>query len=306
VLARLHRIIHSLRLPDLGIPVDFGDGCFAVTSKRKEFRSRFQRRTPMDVQQAVRGVRPSDDAGRERLPVGLSGAGVRRASSLPVTVVTLFRTAILVLAPAMMLVGGGYHPWIGNPGDPGFFETLATAVAADATRWWVAHFLIAVGSGLLMIAFLAIRSYLRDAGEDRWSVVGVPFIVMGSTLYALLPAMEFAPVAALRAGADAAAVQAAQMPWFAPILLTSAALFALGVLGFVIGIVRSDVLGPWLTWIVAGALVAMAASRFFPVGVAQLYAGPAAGVVALWAMAYAIWKRPQAPLPRPSASVPHP
>jgi hypothetical protein len=133
----------------------------------------------------------------------------------------------------------------------------------------------------------------------------LPFIVMGSTLYALLPAMEFAPVGALRAGADVAAVQAAQMPWFVPILLTSALLFALGVLGFVIGIVHSHVLSAWLTWIVAGALVVMAASRFFPVGAAQLYVGPAAGIVALWSLAYTIWKQPQARLARPSASV-HP
>ncbi|MGH7446638.1 MAG: hypothetical protein ACRELT_03710, partial [Longimicrobiales bacterium] len=186
----------------------------------------------------------------------------------------------------------GYHPWIGNPGDPEFFQTLAAAVAADTTRWWVAHILVAVGSGLLAIAFLAIRSYLSDVGEERWSVMGLPFIVMGSTLYALLPAMEFAPVGAFRTGADIAAVQAALMPWFVPILLTSAVLFALGVLGFLIGIARSDVLGAWLTWIVPGALVVMAASRFFPVGAAQLYVGPAAGIVALWPLAYTIWKRP--------------
>ena len=206
----------------------------------------------------------------------------------------MFRTVILVIAPAVMLVGSGYHPWIGNPGAPEFFQRLAAAVTAETTRWWVAHLLVAVGSGLLAIAFVAVRSYLRDAGEERWSVMGLPFIVMGSTLYALLPAMEFAPVGALRAGADVAAIQAAQMPWFVPILLTSALLFALGVLGFVIGIVRSDVLGAWLIWIVPAALVVMAASRFFPVGAAQLYTGPVAGLVALWSLAYTTWKQPEA------------
>jgi hypothetical protein len=155
-----------------------------------------------------------------------------------------------------------------------------------------------------VLAFLAIRSYLRDVGEERWSVMGLPFIVMGSTLYALLPAMEFAPVGAFRTGADIAAVQAALMPWFVPILLTSALLFALGILGFVIGIVRSEVLSAWLTWIVPGALVVMAASRFFPVGAAQLYVGPVAGIMALWSLAYTIWKQPQARLAQPSASVP--
>jgi hypothetical protein len=259
----------------------------------------------MNVQQAVRDVEPSDHTGRERLPLGPPRSAVKGAGSLSVRVTTLLRTVILVIAPAVVLVGHGYHPWIGSPGDPEFFQRLAAAVAADATRWWVSHFLIAVGAGLLMLAFLAIRSHLRDVAEERWSVMGLPFIVMGSTLYALLPAMEFAPVGAYRAGADIAAVQAALMPLFIPILLAGAVLFALGVLGFVIGIVRSNVLSGWLTWIVPGALVVMAATRFFPVGAAQLYVGPAAGIVALWSLAYAIWKQPESRLARPSASVPH-
>lgn len=244
----------------------------------------------MNVQQAVREVRASDDTGRER-PVDTPGTGVRRVGALSVRMTTLLRAIILVAAPAVMLVGHGYHPWIGSPGDPGFLQRLAAAVAADPTRWWVSHFLIAVGSGLLMLAFLAIRGHLRDAGEERWSVLGLPFIIIGSTLYALLPAMEFAPVGAYRAGADIAAVQGALMPLFMPILLAGALLFALGVLGFVIGIVRSNVLSGWLTWIVPGALVVMAATRFFPVGAAQLYVGPAAGTVALWPLAYMIWKQ---------------
>lgn len=205
------------------------------------------------------------------------------------TTTAVFRAAILVIAPTVALIGHGYHPWIGAPADPDFFERLAAAVAADRTRWWVSHLLIAVGSGLLALAFLAIRSYLREAGEERWSVMGLPFIIMGSTLYALLPAMEFAPLGASRAGADIAGVQAALMPWFVGILQTSALIFGVGVLSFVVGIARSRVLRPSLTRVVLGALVAMAATRFFPVGAAQLYVGPAMGVVALWPLAYMTW-----------------
>lgn len=210
------------------------------------------------------------------------------------TTTTRLRAAIVAIAPALVLVGTGYHPWIGSPSDPAFFERLAAAVAADTTRWAVAHLLVAVGSGLLALAFLAIRSHLREAGEERWSGLGLPFIVMGSTLTALLPAMEFAPLAASEAGADIAAVQAALMPWFVPILLTGAVLFGLGVLGFVIGIARTRLLSPSLTWIVLGALVVMAATRFFPVGAAQLYVAPAAGIVALWPLAYTMWTNPAA------------
>ena len=208
------------------------------------------------------------------------------------TMTATFRAAILVIAPAVALVGNGYHPWIGNPGDPDFFDRLAAAVAADPTRWWVSHLTVAVASGLLVLAFLAIRSYLRDAGEEQWSLLGLPFIIIGSTLYALLPAMEFAPLAASVTGADIAEIQAALLPWFVPVLMTSAVLFALGVLGFVMGIARSSVLTPWLTRIVLGAFVVLAATRFLPVGAAQLYVGPAAGLVALWPLAYATWKHP--------------
>jgi hypothetical protein len=36
----------------------------------------------------------------------------------------------------------------------------------------------------------------------------------------------------------------------------------------------------------------MALTRFFPVGAAQLYVGPTAGVVALWPLAYVMGRRP--------------
>jgi hypothetical protein len=215
-------------------------------------------------------------------------------TSLSATTTARYRTAILFIAPAVSLLGHGYHPWIGSPGDPGFFDRLASAVSVDPSRWAVAHLLVAVGSGLLVLAFLAVHSYLRGAGEERWSVLGLPFIVMGSTLYALLPAMEFAPLGAVGAGADVAAVQMAVMPWFVPVLVTAAVLFALGTIGFAMGIARSGILSPGLTWLVVGALIVMAVTRFFPVGAAQLYVGPVAGAVALWPLGYAMWKQPQA------------
>jgi hypothetical protein len=165
---------------------------------------------------------------------------------------------------------------------------LAAAVTADPVRWGIAHFGVALGSGLLILAFLAVRSYLREAGTEKWSAIGVPFIVIGSLLYAMLPTLEFTPIAAARAGADIMALQAAQMAWFVPILLSAALLFALGVACFATGIIQAGVLSRRVTWLVIGALAVMAITRFFPVGIAQLYIGPAAGVVALWPLAYVI------------------
>jgi hypothetical protein len=225
-------------------------------------------------------------------------------TSLPTFGTTLYRIAIAVIAPAVALVAHTSHPWIGNPGDPGFFDRLAAAVAADPTHWALAHLGVAVGSGLLILAFLAVGSYLREAGVAPWSAVGLPFIVLGSVLYALLPAIELAPVGAYGAGADVAAVQAALLPWFVPILVAGAALFALGVLGFAVAIARGGILNRGLTWVVVGALAVLASTRFFPVGAAQLYVGPAASLVALWVLAYAMAKRPRAAGPAQPGSLP--
>jgi hypothetical protein len=160
----------------------------------------------------------------------------------------------------------------------------------------LSHLAVGVGSGLVVLAFLAIRSYLREAGEERWSILALPFIVMGSTLFAFLPAMEIAMLGAAEAGADVQAVLIAMDPWFFPTFLAAALIFALGVLGFAMGIVRSGVLGPRLTWLVVGALVVMAAARFVPAGAAT-YVGGASAIVALWALAYEMWKHPEAARP---------
>lgn len=205
----------------------------------------------------------------------------------------LIRATALLLAPALLLAGGLYHPWIGSPGDPGFLSRLAGAVSANPDRWVIAHLLVAVGSAFLVLAFLVIRSYLRESRNDNWSMVGLPFIVIGSTLYALLPAMEFAPWAAAASGGDAGAVQAALLPWFRPILLIGALTFAVGALGFAVGIARAGVLSPLSTWVVVSALLIMAASRFVPVGVARLYVGPAAGLVALGRIAFLVGRPPE-------------
>lgn len=209
-----------------------------------------------------------------------------------------FEAAAVAIAPAVLLAGLAAHPYIAKLPDG---AAVAAAVASDPARWGFAHLTVAVGSGLVILAFLAIRSSLRGAGEERWSVTSLPFIVVGSTLFAFLPGMEFAPLAAAGAGGDVAAAQAAQAalaPWFTPVLATAALIFAAGVIGFAVGIVRSKVLSPGLTWLVAGALVVMALARLMPFGLTQFYVQGVAAVVAMWPLAYMMWQQPEA---RPSA-----
>src|SRR5215203_2150156 len=188
-----------------------------------------------------------------------------------------FGASIVALAPAVMMFAFVYHPYIANLTDK---AAVAAALASDTTRWGISHLALGVGSGLVVLAFVAIRSYLREAGEERWSILALPFIVIGSTLFAFLPAMEIAMLSVVRAGADVQVVLIALDSWFFPILLRGAITFALGVLGFAMGIVRSGVLGPQLTWLVVGALVVMAAARFVPLG-AALSVGGLAGLVAM-------------------------
>lgn len=203
----------------------------------------------------------------------------------------IWRATIAALAPAVLLAALVAHPFIETLPDA---AAVGAAVAADTTHWAVVHLMTGVGSGLVALAFLAVRGYLREAGEERWSAPALPFVVMGSTLYAILPGMEFAPLAAAEAGADIAAAHAALDPWFLPTLVTAAVTFALGAVGFAIGIARSGVLSPSLTWLVAGALIVLAAARFVPLGLVQFYVAGLVGIVALWPLAYVMWRRPAA------------
>jgi hypothetical protein len=200
-----------------------------------------------------------------------------------------------------MLAGYLYHPSIPYIPSP---TAVAAAATADTTRWAVAHLAVGVGSGLLLIAFLAIRGYLGEASEGLWSPVSLPLIVMGTTLYTLLPGMEFAVLAAVETGGNAQATQIVLTRWFVPILLSGATAFALGVLGLARGIARSGILTPRWTTIVFTAFAAMAVSRFVPLGIVQFYFAGIAGVVALWPIAHVMWRRTEQPRQEPQSANP--
>lgn len=201
-----------------------------------------------------------------------------------------FRAAIVAVAPTVLLLGFAYHPYVGKPTNE---AALAEAVASDTTRWGLSHLAIGIGYALAALAFIALRSYLREAGEERWSVWALPFAALGSALFPILTGMELALLAVAETGGDVEAAQTELVPWFIPVLLSGGICFALGALGFAIGVARSGVLSRQLTWLVAGALVVMAAARFVPLGAAQIVIG-VAGVVALWPVAFAMWKHPEA------------
>ena len=205
---------------------------------------------------------------------------------------TQWRTIILVVAPAVLLAALVTHSYL--PGRLPNEAAVAEAIVDDPTRWGWVHLITIVASGLIVLAFLAVRSYLREAGEDRLSAVGVPFIVIGSTLFAVLPGMEFAPLAVAETGAAIAgieATQAALSSWFMPIMMTGALAFAIGAVAFARALLVTTVGSRTLTSVVVAALIVMALSRFVPLAAVQFYVQGVAVIVALWPVAYAM--RPQ-------------
>ena len=201
------------------------------------------------------------------------------------------RAAIVFVAPVVLAAGLVYHPFIAVLTDS---DAVAAAAAADTTRWAVSHLTAGAGAGLVMIAFLAIRGYLRDAGEERWSRIGLPFVIFGMTLYAMLQAMEFVPLAAAETGGDAAGALAAIMPWVLPTNLVGALAFAVGVVSFAVAVARSRVLPRPSTTVVVAALLALVLARFVPLGAVQFYVVSALGIIALWPIGIAMARQPAA------------
>ena len=200
-----------------------------------------------------------------------------------------WRTTVVVVAPVVLLAVFVAHPYLSGrlPNDAG----VAEAVGAGPTQWGAVHLATAVASGLIILAFLAVRSYLREAGEDHFSALGVPFVVIGSTLFAFLPGMEFAPLAAAETGATTTEIEAAQeaiASWFLPVLMTGALAFAIGVFAFARAISIATVGSRGLTRVVVAALIIMAVSRFVPLAAVQFYVQGVAVIVALWPLAYAM------------------
>jgi hypothetical protein len=200
----------------------------------------------------------------------------------------LYRAAVTGLSPSVLLIGVVYHPPLVDLRDKG---AVAAAVGADSTRWGFAHLVVGLGSALVLLAFLAVDEYLRERSHEGASWMGVPFVVVGSVLFAFLPAMEIAMLGAYGAGADVEEVLAEMNAWFVPILVAGAAVFAVGLGFFAAAIARSRMLPRGLTWLVVAALVVAAVARFVPLG-AALYLGAAALVVALLPIAVVMVTQP--------------
>ena len=228
---------------------------------------------------------------RETLIGGIATADRNGGRDVSATVEGRSRAVIVALAPVVLGAAFVAHPYIGlGPPDE---AAVARAAVSSTFRWGISHLMVGVASALLLLAFLAIRSYLREAGDDRWSARALPFVIFGGTLYAILPGMEFAALAAAETGSDVRAAQAAVEPWFVPRILTSGVASAVGIVGFAKGVSRVGTLALGVPKFVVVAFGAMAIARIVPLTAVQFYVQPAATLLALGPLAFAMWRHPK-------------
>lgn len=196
--------------------------------------------------------------------------------------------AVTVAAGPVLLLGAMlWHPPL--PGRLPDNDAVAKAAAADVTRWGLSHLAAAVAAAAVAVAFIVIRSYLRERGDGWFSAVGLALVVVGSTLFAVLPGMEFSALAAHETGTDIAAAQDALEPWFIGVLVGGSVVFATGTTLFAVAILRSAPIGRTAAVVIAAALVVFGVSRVIPIGVVQFYVQPAAALLALLPLAAQIW-----------------
>jgi len=192
------------------------------------------------------------------------------------------RAAIITIAPLAMLAAFVYHPHIGFLPDA---NAVAHAVQGDTLRWAVAHWGLGIASALMAAAYVAIREYLRDANENRWSAVALPFLVFGAAVYAILPGMEFTVLAAARTGGNVVASQQTIDSWFVPTIMLAGLTNGVGLFFLARAIMRSNALEEGPRGLVVAALYTMAVARLVPIGPVQFYVQGLASVVALWPIA---------------------
>jgi hypothetical protein len=214
-----------------------------------------------------------------------------------------WQVTVLAVAPATLLAALVAHPFIEGrlPNE----TAIAEEVLAGTTRWGVVHLAASLASALIAVAFLAVRNHLHEAGEDRLSRLGLPLVIVGSTLYAVLPGMEFAALAAAETGATTAEVtevQDAIGSWFMPVLVAGGVTFGLGVVSFVGAIRTSRIASARITSVVSVALIVMALSRLVPLSVTQFYIHGLAAVAAMWPLAYVMRTNPSQSSVAPAAT----
>lgn len=169
--------------------------------------------------------------------------------------------AVLFVAPVVFLAGLVAHPFVRNYMDT---EVIATAIIGAPGRWGMAHLIIAVGVGLVLLAALAIRRQFQIAGEHRWSGIGLALLIVGGVLLGAVVGAEITLSAVVNSGSDVLAVLTEAETWTRPLFIGGIALFALGWLSFAGAFYKVAMLGQTRSRLAIMALIAIPVGTFIP------------------------------------------
>jgi hypothetical protein len=189
--------------------------------------------------------------------------------------------AALFIAPVVLLAGLAAHPFVRSYGHKG---VIAGAVAGAPSRWAWSHVIIVLGLGLLLVAITVIRRQLRDAGEQRWSVVALPLLLVGGMLLGAAAGSEITLAAVVTSGQDVLAVLQTGESAVA-LYLGGAVTFATGWLCLAVALHRAPIMSPAQRWMATVALTVVAGALFVPQTSAACAYGVAL-VVANWLIGY--------------------
>ena len=197
--------------------------------------------------------------------------------------------AVLFIAPAVLLAGILAHPFVRDYTDT---SVVAEAVSVAPGQWAVSHLTLAIGLGLVSLAVLAIRHEFRSAGEQRWSAIGVPLLIVGATLLGAIVGTEITLSAVIDTGGDVLAVREATEMLTLPLFLAGVLLFGLGWLSFAMAFYHARILPSALNRWAIVALVAIPIAFFVP-QTSGTYAYGLAILMVSWLVGYRmIAKRP--------------
>ncbi len=148
------------------------------------------------------------------------------------------RATAVFAAPLVVFLGFVTLPYVTDSTPEGF----ASAALAEPLRWGWGNLIVTVGLLLLTLAAFSIRTYLRDAGEDRWSPFAIPMILFGHGLIAFVLGADMLARIGLADGGLALETALADTAWLAAIETVGGLLMPLGWLALAIGVATAKVM----------------------------------------------------------------
>lgn len=198
------------------------------------------------------------------------------------------RAAVLFTVPVLFLVGVALQPYIDDYGDS---EEVAEKVATAASRYAWAQLVLVISLAFTFLAFFGLRMYLRGHGEDRWSVIAVPFMVIGgSTMAFASGGTGIGAWVTQDSGGSLALYFDSASDWILGIEAVGGTLAAVGIVAMAIAIARSGVLRKPLNWIVVVALFLSLSALVRGVGSLSSYVAAVTELVAFWILGVQMWR----------------